>query len=818
MFRFAFVCVILAISSVAALAEGSPGVVFLDECEGLAPWRSNNAVTLSIDPIERKTGTGSLRADCAVVKSDPGACLLSRRVDLDRVPRYWHFYVMLELDPRYGHENPKLRMIVQDGDGTALVADLDGKSRRPANIDPWAHVTVDRDEFAPLYLGGNGVLDDVATIAFDLPHRAGEFRCDGVYVVRFDELTAVFDEAGAWIRGRCDALAGRLAELEAKLAALPEGVDTAYPGWDAAMIEMFVEHIRADLGEERHVRAARQLRFIEQLADDLAKQIDQAVGGQSPWAKAADVRRTGLTVRDGNFHNGETAVYPGGFCGHWGPEQLRRYASLGLTGLSTEIGPNSTLPEPEKTAVPQSMVELLDLAEELNLAFDLLLSPHYVPAWAFERYGDLDAGELRRKRNAFMPWNVDSEGLRELMSRHLAVVIPAVKDCPALASYDLSNELWYAMFGDFAPADFREFLVGKYGQIERLNAAWDGGFASFEQVEHQAGNPAAAADLYAYHHARVARFYRWYMDELGRHDASRPAYAKIHGGYRHVLGADRTALSRILTASGSDCYPRMGDDGDGLLIDAWSTAIQTQQFRSLSPDKPIVDSEEHSIFYGQIPTGEYVRAVRWWRGVLGLDAWYLWVWGRRTEHNEGTTFSQPWALRALVHAGQELQREAPIVSAFQTAEPDVLLIDDGIGFREAYKLCSFSGHLVDVLPLEALAERAADGYRTVVLPYGADVAAVWLDAAREAGTKIVQLSEDTTLESLGSAITSAVTPAVAPQAGLVNYTVADRDGRTLTFLLNLTPRPIAIDQGDARPAVGDLGPLLPLQPVVLSSR
>jgi len=36
--------------------------------------------------------------------------------------------------------------------------------------------------------------------------------------------------------------------------------------------------------------------------------------------------------------------------------------------------------------------------------------------------------------------------------------------------------------------------------------------------------------------------------------------------------------------------------------------------------------------------------------------------------------------------------------------------------------------------------------------------------------------------------------------------------------LNLTPRPIAIDQGDARPAVGDLGPLLPLQPVVLSSR
>jgi hypothetical protein len=450
----------------------------------------------------------------------------------------------------------------------------------------------------------------------------------------------------------------------------------------------------------------------------------------------------------------------------------------------------------------------------------------------YDKYPTLDADELRRKRNPFMPWSIDSADLKTIIGQHIQTLLPAIREFGNLTSYDVTNEMWYAMLGDYAIDDFRSYLASQYKTIAALNAAWGTAFADFADVVCPIDSPTAVADRYQFQEFRLNRFYRWCVDEIHKVDATRPIYSKIHGGWRHVLGVDHTDLSRIFTGNGTDCYPRMNNMRQGLTVNAWDAMMITHQFRSLSPDKVIVDAEHHLIGYHQIVTPQYVRSISWWRSVLGLDADYVWVWGRGIENDMECIFTQPWAVNALGQVSLDRQRLAETIQEFQSYRPDVVLIDAGPRVVDAYTICSYAGVAFDLLPAKALTTQTLDGYRTIVVPptprLESDGAfAKSLAEAKSRGMRIIQLSESCAMsELIGSESISKLTPMFTPTPGVVQYTVLQKSGRPMTFLLNLTSEPLTVNAAATTPTLkrqlgrdelqGDRVTLSPLEPMIVA--
>jgi len=778
------------------LVYGQSGVVFVDRMESLDHWKGNDLVQLTLDKTNRKTGYASLRVNYTVDKSDPGSAFFVRTdVGLDRVPSKWEFFAATTKDVRFPY-NPKFRMAIQDKDGTVVIADVDGKIRQAAMLGDLYRVEVAKEEFVPLWPGKNGTLDGVETISFELIGRGGEFLYEGIFELYMDELSAVFDNADAYLGQWAAKVGERTAALKKELDGLNiKGSSLKYPQATLEVITMFQGYARDEYNEGKRVRAARQLEYLDQLCDELHKQIAEAKAGAKPWPDVPEVDHRRLSSKSGDFCFGEEPVYITGCCGWWGQDQFPSYSRLGFNGISMETGASATLPEENKRTVPENILGIIKAAGESNLAVDLLLSPHYIPEWAYTKFSNLDPNELRRKRNSFMPWNIDSPDLKFILSEHVKTLIPAIRDFGNLISYDVTNEMWFAMLGDFSADDFRAWLKDQYGTIVALNTQWATDFKDFSEAECPIQSPGAVKDRYRFQEHRLNRFYRWFVDEIHKSDAKRPIYGKIHGGWRHVLGVDRRGLSRILTASGADCYPRMNNPLDKLVIDAWDTAFITQEFRSLAPDKPIVDSEHHIIFYNQIVTPEYIRAVTWWRAILGLDASYVWVWGRGLENEAECIFTQPWAVHALGQTGLDLQRSGRTISLFQRFKPDVMLVDSGYRTMDAYKLCSYSGVAFDVIPPDGVTAEHMKAYRTIVVPPEAKLGQSFneiLAKAETGGAKVIRLSERCELCELSGKIASRVKPAVEPKHGVVNYTVLDPANKPVTFLLNLNPEPVEI--------------------------
>jgi len=814
---------------VTSMAFGQGGVVFVDRMESLDHWKSNDQVKISIDKTNRKTGYGSLHVRYLVDKSNPGSAWVARRdVGLDRVPERWEYFASVAKDGRL-IGGPKFRMVLQDKDGTAVVADVDSKMQQVSMTGDFAAVTVGRDEFVPLWPGKNGTLDNVATVSFEIIGRGGEFMFDGDYELHLDELATVMDDREQVLTAKSKRIAERGIELQKELDAIKTpGTWRRYPQATLEVIRTFVSDAIYEYREGKPVRAARQLDYLDGLCDELTKQLAQIKAGKNPWPTTVpEVDYRKITVKGGDFYSGDQPVYLTGCCGWWAPGYFPSYVKFGFNGISMESGISATMPEENKRQVPPDAVENIKVAGEHNLAVDLLLTPHAVPDWVYKKYPTLDAGEVRRKRNQFMPWNVDSPDLKTVIGEHVKTLVPGVKGFGNLTSYDITNEMWYAMLGDFSADDFRQWLKQRYQTIAALNAEWGTDFKDFADVECLIDSAGSVADRYLFQEFRLNRFYQWFVDEVQKVDASRPIYSKIHGGWRQILGVDRPALSRIMTGNGADCYPRMNNPRQGLTVDAWDAMMITHEFRSLAPDKPIIDPEHHLVWYGQIVTPEYVRGICWWRAVLGLDASYVWVWGRSIENGSECIFTQPWAVLALGQTSLDLQRLTPVVQTFQKYRPDVLLIDSGPRITDAYAACSYAGPAFDLLQPEGLTVKSLASYKTIIIPPTARFNKTFeqqLEQAKASGVRILNLSDRCELAELTGLIVSRIATIVKPAYGVVQYNVSDTAGKSMVFLLNLTSEPITITA--SKPAKTIFGrcavqenrvTLIPLEPIILTA-
>ncbi|MEG2381471.1 MAG: hypothetical protein RSB38_07240, partial [Oscillospiraceae bacterium] len=114
----------------------------------------------------------------------------------------------------------------------------------------------------------------------------------------------------------------------------------------------------------------------------------------------------------------------------------------------------------------EKTTEMLQNAEDNNIAVSLLISPHYFPEFLYEKYP-----ELRMDGFGFIKFNITHPIVKEVMDLYLKTIIPEVAQYKSLQNICITNEpAFFSTYSDYVLPDWYAYLKKFYNDdITRLN-------------------------------------------------------------------------------------------------------------------------------------------------------------------------------------------------------------------------------------------------------------------------------------------------------------------------------------------------------------
>ncbi len=684
-------------------------------------------------------------------------------------------------------EAVRFRVWSETGYLWVVLGDSDG--RRVSSIIPigglqprrWCEVELPLADTAPMGVGAEPIRD-LDLVAFLTRESSGEVAERPVHL-GFRNLQAIYPKGVGptnlvvtreSLEATLTPLGPAIEEIDRLLdQAREKRIDVRYPTVSRTVLERYRGEVFSMIHPMDPLVADRTARFLLECADRTRAELRTILDDPTRVPALPDVALTSLHVRDGTFHSGDRPVILAGLVGWFDPGYFAQLSSMGYTCLSMEIGPMHTLPTADTTkpaAVDQTR-SLLDTAAQHNMVCDLLVSPHYFPGWAREKWPSTDATGWRQRTNTFMPWTITDPHFREVVARHLAVLIPLVREHPALLSYDLVNEMWYRLLPDF-PAD-------QYAEFRRQRPDLDEWQALSQLVTDN-----------------ITDFVRWYMEEIHQHDRTRPVHIKVIDTV-DVLSVDREAIGEYLTASGMDAMPSFPDWSQRLGADFAWPFLRHDFHRTLHPDKPIMDGEYHiSGGLWDTPT-HYFRSALWGLALHGRDMDSVWSYDRV---DDVSIYWHANGVEALGRCALDFIRLAPEIHAFQRQRSPLAMYYGGTQTSDAYRACLFQDLDVGILTDPQIRAGRLDDYRLLVVPFGSDLPAdvrSRLQAFRRAGGRVVRCPNNEPDRRLWQTVRRAVDRLDLPrpvQAGRwgVECRAVTLAGRRLLYLLNHQRRPVAV--------------------------
>lgn len=578
------------------------------------------------------------------------------------------------------------------------------------------------------------------------------------------------------------------------------GMDLAYLRADARLVRSFVQYARDDMadGEWRHaVRALKTAAYIDTLCHDSIERMKSHLAHPKLDRPVPRCRTGPVEIRDGAFwQDGRSVFFTG--VGHF--SQVRRDIPLlndyGLNIIQIEMGPRVALPAPgevDTDAIERNVVDALERAAEHQVMVNLLISPHYFPAWAVEQHPELDAcGE------GFLQFCVDHPAAREIFTTWLNALMPLIKDQPALHSICLSNEPQYQCDPEQSRPRFLEWLEERHGGVAGLNAAWGTDYGDFEAIPWppERSHYPLYFDWCEYTQEVFLDFHRFERALIHEHAPGLPVHAKVQSlafDNRAFFekGIDFEAFAKLGRIVGNDCFQVYAPWERGPYPQQWRTmAMNYTLQRSVAPDRPIFNSEAHVIqdeSTHHIP-GAHIRNAYWMQAVHGQGAATTWVWERHQGGDHaGNILTRANCVRALGHIGLDLLRLHAEVRALQKAPAEAALfyarsslLPDQRHIQEARK--AFEGAYFTGVPWEFVTERQAlggglSGYKLVVVPEAAHVPADVRDAFQaylEHGGALVLVGACFAKDEYGKPHARALEPGEA--------------GRLVSYPYGMTPR------------------------------
>ena len=581
------------------------------------------------------------------------------------------------------------------------------------------------------------------------------------------------------IRAKLAPVAAQRDRLRTSVEALEKRGLGAASRVSLTVLDNFIPWVDSDIYDEVTDRAWDTVCLLEQMAARANATADAILAGQAQDFSVPRYVTSKLEVSHAQtlgtlrYPDGKTERGPVVFTGygHFGQvrNDVEKFPGYGCNVLQIEFGPNSVLPN-ENDIDDRAINDFLafcDRAKQANVSVCLLLSPHYFPEWALQKWP-----HLKECGGGFFGYCVHDPAARAVLEKSLRHLVPRIKDHPAIHSLCLSNEpvctdLRHCRVTAKAwPA----WLERRHGTIAALNARWSTSYADFASVpvpKPEIKNTPECLDFIRYNNETFAEFHRWMADVIHSVAPDMPVHAKIMMGAhfeKNVAGfwsVDPEQFSALSQYNGNDAYNMYDRDGT-VWNNGWRHCQAGYDFQRSMADLPVFNTENHIIVdrdHDVIPPTHIYEAL-WQNAIHGQGSTAIWVWERTTDHTSditGSILHRPDCVEAAGRCGLDLLRLGNEIAAIQNLGPSVVLLwstssqvlsdDHDDNLSVAYEAANFLGQPLGFATESKLAEyartgklpRPLDTAKVLILPQVTnlpDDARQGLDKLRAAGVKI----------------------------------------------------------------------------------
>lgn len=616
------------------------------------------------------------------------------------------------------------------------------------------------------------------------------------------------------IRAALAKIDARLSEFNSLYAKCQsKGIRLDYPTVTKTMLGQFIPWVNEDIENKCVWRS-------EAAVKEISASLDQSIGAMKAYLKdpslspkikryqtsKLDIRGVSL-IGDRRDSDGKVDRGPVFFVGHGHFYQINtdmpRWPGYGNNIIqSATFGPSGVLTAEDKTDL--KMVDLLrktlDSAARRNVKVDVLLSPHYFPEWALQKWPD-----LRRGGGGFLAYCVDAPEAKLVIERFLRTIIPLIRDYPALNSLCLSNEpTLQGMAG--APNTrpmWNDYLIRTHGDIKAVNEHYGTSYKTVDEVPVPGNESYTDPQFYdwcVFNQERFAAWHKWMADICHELAPNVPVHAKMQMlafPHRQTIswGVDPELFGRF-----SDIY---GDDNtSGRSCEpGWSIPFRYPNInydlqRSLGR-KPIFNSENHPTDGGAGYTPpEHFRNTFWQAAIHGQAATTIWVWERAKPwvagHEPGfigNIIDRPGSAEATGVVCLDLNRFADEVTALQNAKAPVAILfsipsicktwDYIWGVRGVYTALNSCGVKIDFISERQMAQGKAKDYSMIVVPSAPSVLPTTIEALKNLpdGTKLVLSGSSLEIDPYGKPYPAETLAGIRGRA--LSLETASTDGKEL---------------------------------------
>lgn len=575
-----------------------------------------------------------------------------------------------------------------------------------------------------------------------------------------------------------DALNARLPALDALLAQAAEAhIPVDYDTVNRTVIGQFIPYGKDDISHGYLSRAEYVVSELEALYEEAMIHLKGCLDGSQ---QALEVPKyvSGHTRIEGGSFIGDTQTSDGAaaqqrpifFTGYGHFNQAKNdiplFNDLGANIMQMEFGPNNVVMAPaegsndaysiSESAIAASVVPVLQQAEAHHVAVSLLLSPHYFPDWALQKWPDLKNGN-----GGFLHYNINDPRAKTVIEAYLNTIIPAVKDYKSLHSFVLSNEPTYdTRLDSYAVAPWHQFLESKYKDIGKLNALYGTGYGGFADVPMPAGKTATLSfyDWTTFNNEYFSEWHAWMAGIIHKLAPDVPVSTKMMAKLDDAvtLGLNPEDFTGFTDLNGNDNWNYFGSGISGYMKENFFYDLQNSLRQA-----PVLNTETHIIadrdtVYSP-EQAKHVETSLFQSAVHGKSGSVIWTWERTYDTASdfyGSVLERPDVVKAIGKLNLDLNRLAGEVTALQQVKPQAAilyslpsLVYSGSyqsAMDKAYEALTLSGQKAGFVSEKQAQSGGLEAYKLLIVPQASHVGAATLTAIRQfaaAGGHIIVIGD-----------------------------------------------------------------------------
>ncbi|SDX70087.1 beta-galactosidase [Paenibacillus sp. CF384] len=608
------------------------------------------------------------------------------------------------------------------------------------------------------------------------------------------------------VKRDAEALLSLLNELSEKLPTLENLLATAkvrripvdYETVNYTVIKNFIQYGKDDITNSLLTRADYVVNELDRLYNEAITNVQAYLSGKktamsvpryiSSRSKLKGFSFIGPTKTATSNKVDNRPIFFTGY-GHFNQAKadIPQFSDYGTNIIQMELGPDGTVLPPAAGSkaefsistelIQNSVIPTLKNAEDHNIAVSLLISPHYFPQWAKDKWPNV----VNTDNSGFLKFNVNAPEARKIIEAYIKALIPLVKNSPALHSIIISNEPKYDTRTDsYAVVPWHQFLKKKYKKIASLNTTYGTNFSTFDDVVMPASITATPYyyDWTVFNNEYFSSWHEWMAELVKKLAPNVPVSAKIMANLTGATtyGVDPEDFSEFSDMNGNDNWNYLGSGIGGFIRENRFYDLQGS-FRKA----PIFNSETHVIADRDTvytpDQAKHVETSLWQSAVHGKNASTIWVWERSYDPNSdfyGSVLQRPDVVQTIGKVNLDLNRLAYQVTALQNSAPKAAILyslpsmvysNSYLDMMDrAYEALTFSGQRVGFVSEKQSQDGGLDDYKLLIVPQATNVSESTLKAVKafiKAGGKVIMIgnnsmSADENNKPLNNSIRSAV--------------------------------------------------------------